>query len=288
VEQVTSKEEVRQTVGPARRDGRTVALVPTMGALHEGHLSLVRAACARADLVVVSIFVNPTQFGPGEDLDAYPRDLPRDLKALAAEGVDVVFAPNPEAMYEPDAQVTVDPGALANDLEGAVRPGHFRGVATVVTKLLDIVQPDLAFFGEKDYQQLLIVKRVARELDLPVGIVGMPTVREPDGLARSSRNAYLTPEDRAVAPLLKDAIDAAAALAAQGEADVAGLEAAMAEVLLRADTLVLDYLVVRDAGTLAPIFTLEAGRPARALAAVRLASARLIDNGPVVLGGVCP
>ncbi len=288
MERITSKEETRQTIGPSRRDGKTIALVPTMGALHEGHLTLVRAARSRADIVVVSIFVNPTQFGPDEDLDAYPRDLPRDLELLDAEGVDVVFTPNPDSMYAPDAQVTVDPGPLADVLEGSIRPGHFRGVATVVAKLFAIVGPDLAFMGEKDYQQLLVVKRMVTDLDLAVSVVGVPTVREVDGLALSSRNAYLSPEQRGVAPVLYHALHEAQRLAERGQADPARLEAAMAEVLASRPEAEVDYAVVRDAARLAPVERLEEGRPARALIAARVGPARLIDNAAVALGDLAP
>jgi pantoate--beta-alanine ligase len=289
MEQLTSKEEVRQTVGPARREGKTIALVPTMGALHEGHLSLVRAACARADIVAVSVFVNPTQFGPGEDLAAYPRDLARDLDLLHGEGVDLVFTPNPEAMYTPDGPlVTVDAGPIGNELEGAVRPTHFRGVATVVAKLFNIVLPDLAFFGEKDYQQLLVIRRMVCDLDFPVSVVGVPTTREIDGLALSSRNAYLGPEERAIAPVLYRALSEARRKAERGQADVATLERALAATLACEPSIEVDYVAIRDAATLAPVETLAAGVPARALVAAGVGRARLIDNAAIELGGIAP
>ncbi len=259
-----------------------------MGALHEGHLALVRAARARADVVAVSIFVNPTQFGPGEDLGAYPRDLPRDLELLGAEGVDLVFTPNPDSMYEPDAQVTVDPGPLGMVLEGAARPGHFSGVATVVTKLFAIVMPDVAFLGEKDYQQLLVVRRLVTDLDFPISVVGVPTEREIDGLALSSRNAYLDPAQRGVAPVLYHALHEAGRLAQRGESDVARLETSMAEVLRTRPEAAAEYAVVRDAATLEPIARLEPGRPARALVAARVGAARLIDNAAIELGDYKP
>ena len=284
MEQLDSKEDVRRAVAQARRDEQTVALVPTMGALHAGHLSLVRAARERAGLVAVSVFVNPTQFGPGEDLAAYPRDLQGDLGLLAAEGVDLVFSPTPETMYAPDASTTVDPGEIGTLLEGAVRPVHFAGVATVVAKLLALLDPDIAFFGEKDYQQLLVVRRLVRDLDFAVTVVGCQTVREPDGLALSSRNAYLSREERAVAPTLHRALTEAARLAGGGTASVAELEAAMARVLAAEPSVRPDYAVVRDADTLASIETLEQGRPARALIAARVGPTRLIDNMTVALG----
>jgi pantoate--beta-alanine ligase len=289
MERLTSKEEVRQTIGSARRDGKTIALVPTMGALHQGHLSLARAACARADIVVVSIFVNPTQFGVGEDLDAYPRDLARDIDLLGGEGVDLVFTPNPEAMYLADGPVvTVDAGTLGSELEGAVRPTHFRGVATVVAKLLNIVQPDLLFLGEKDFQQLLVVQRMVRDLDFPVSVVGVPTAREVDGLALSSRNAYLGPEERAVAPVLYRALSEARRKAERGQADVATLERTLAATLACEPSIEVDYVAIRDAATLAPVETLIDGVPARALVAARIGGARLIDNAPIELGEIAP
>ena len=196
IEQIASKDEVRSAIAEARREGKTVGLVPTMGALHEGHLSLVRAACARTDLVVVSIFVNPTQFGPGEDFERYPRQIEADLNLLDSEGVEIAFTPSVQGMYGDGPQVTVDPGPLANRWEGEVRPGHFDGMATVVAKLFNIVRPDLAFFGEKDYQQLAVIRAMVKDLAFGLEVAGMPIVREPDGLALSSRNAYLSPAER--------------------------------------------------------------------------------------------
>jgi pantoate--beta-alanine ligase len=285
VEQLDSKEEVRKAVSEIRRDRATrIALVPTMGALHAGHLSLVRAARKRADVVAVSVFVNPAQFGPGEDLAAYPRDPAGDLGLLKAEGVDVVFTPSAETMYAADASTTVDPGPIARLLEGAVRPTHFAGVATVVTKLLATFMPDLALFGEKDYQQLLVVERMARDLDFPVAVVGCPIVREISGLALSSRNAYLSAEQRAIAPVIYRALTEAVRKAEHGQAAVFELEAAMAEALANEPGVAVDYAVVRDAETLEPISVLEPDRPARALVAARLGSTRLIDNVAVKLG----
>jgi pantoate--beta-alanine ligase len=196
VERLVSAAEVRSATGEARREGKTIALVPTMGALHDGHLSLVRAACERADYVAVSVFVNPTQFGPGEDFEAYPRDMDGAMELLRAEGVDLVFTRSAGAMYAPDAQVTVDPGPLGQVFEGAARPTHFRGVCTVVTKLFAIAQPDLAYFGEKDYQQLQVIKRFVADLNMNTKIIGMPIIRETDGLALSSRNIYLNADER--------------------------------------------------------------------------------------------
>jgi pantoate--beta-alanine ligase len=254
-----------------------VALVPTMGALHEGHRTLVRAARGRAATVVVSVFVNPTQFGPGEDFDRYPRTWDADLAAVAEEGADVVFHPPVEEVYPPRALgVTVDPGPLGRVLEGAVRPGHFAGVLTVVAKLFGLVRPDLALFGEKDYQQLTLIRAMARELALGVEVVGVPTVREDDGLALSSRNRYLSPEQRATAVALSRALRAGADAGPQGAEAV--LAAARA-VLAAEPALVQDYLELTDID-LGPAPT--AG-PARLLVAARAGSTRLLDNAAVTL-----
>jgi pantoate--beta-alanine ligase len=255
-----------------------VALVPTMGALHEGHRTLVRAARERAATVVVSVFVNPTQFGPGEDFDRYPRTWDADLAALAEEGADVVFHPAVEVVYPPgSAGVTVDPGPLGSVLEGAVRPGHFAGVLTVVTKLFGLVRPDLALFGEKDYQQLTLIRAAARELALGVEVVGVPTVREDDGLALSSRNRYLDPQQRAAAVALS------AALRAGADAGPRGADAVLAAaraVLDAEPALVQDYLELTDMD-LGPV---PAAGPARLLVAARAGSTRLLDNAAVQLG----
>jgi pantoate--beta-alanine ligase len=255
-----------------------VALVPTMGALHEGHRALVRAARERAASVVVSVFVNPTQFGPGEDFDRYPRTWDADLAALAEEGADVVFHPPVEEVYPPGAVgVTVDPGPLGGVLEGAVRPGHFAGVPTVVAKLFGLVRPDLAFFGEKDYQQLVLIRALARELALGVEVVGVPTVREADGLALSSRNRYLAADQRAAALTLSRALRAGADAGPRGADAV--LAAARA-VLEREPALVQDYLELTDVD-LGPV---PATGPARLLVAARAGTTRLLDNVPVQLG----
>jgi pantoate--beta-alanine ligase len=262
-----------------RGTGRKVALVPTMGALHAGHLELIRHArrAPGAVVVAVSIFVNPLQFGPGEDLDRYPRTMDADLEKCRAEGVELVFAPTASTMYGEDAQVTVHPGPLGDELEGAVRPGHFAGVLTVVTKLFGIARPQLAYFGEKDYQQLVLVRRMARELNLGVDVIGVPTVREPDGLALSSRNVYLNAEQRERAAALSAALTAARH-AASGGADAA-MEAAE-KVLAAEPELVVDYLALRDP-ELGPA---PAAGPARLLVAARLGGTRLIDNIGLTLG----
>jgi pantoate--beta-alanine ligase len=262
-----------------RGAGRRIALVPTMGALHEGHRELIRHArrMPGAGVVAVSIFVNPLQFGPAEDLARYPRPLEADLQVCRDEGVELVFAPGVDDMYPSGAgTTTVDPGPLGSDLEGAVRPGHFAGVLTVVAKLFHVVGPDVAFFGEKDYQQLVLVQKMVADLNFPLAVVGVPTVREPDGLALSSRNAYLTPEQRPLAVTLQRALNAGAGVSARGPEAV--LAAARA-VLDAEPALAVDYLALRDPD-LGP--DPRAGR-ARLLVAARLGTTRLIDNVPVFL-----
>ncbi len=263
-----------------RRAGRRVVLVPTMGALHAGHFALVdraRRAAGRGGVVVVSIFVNPLQFGPREDLSRYPRPLARDLAGCRARGVDAVFHPaGPGAMYAPDRSVEIDETALSGALCGRSRPGHFRGVCTVVAKLFHLVQPDAAVFGMKDYQQLAIVRRMVRDLDFSVRILPHPTEREADGLARSSRNVYLSPADRAQAPVIRRALLAAAALAGAGERRATALRDAMAAEIARAPRVRVDYLEVVDAESLQPQETLRA--PTLLAAAVFLGTTRLIDN----------
>jgi pantoate--beta-alanine ligase len=275
---VRSRADLAAALAELRRRG-SVALVPTMGALHAGHRSLLRAARGLADAVVVSLFVNPLQFGPAEDLDRYPRTVDADLTMCRAEGVALVFAPTPEAMLGRGVQVTVHPGPLGDELEGAVRPGHFGGVLTVVAKLFGLVRPDVAVFGEKDYQQLTLIRRMVSDLDLGVRVVGAPTVREPDGLALSSRNAYLSAVERGRAVALSAALRAGAAVGVDGPAAV--LTAATA-VLAGYEGVQVDYLALRapDLGPVRP-----AG-DARLLVAARIGSTRLIDNAAVVLGPV--
>jgi pantoate--beta-alanine ligase len=271
--------EITRVVGALRGAGRTVALVPTMGALHAGHRELIRSARRIPGAhVAVSIFVNPLQFGPNEDLEAYPRRLEADLAACRDESVDLVFAPGAEQMY-PDGPntVTVRPGPLGEELEGASRPGHFAGVLTVVAKLLGIVRPDHAVFGEKDYQQLVLVRRMVAELNMGTRIVGAPTVRQADGLAISSRNAYLSAEQR------ENAVALSAALTAGAHAGHRGAEAALTaarDVLAAAGGVELDYLVLRGSG-LGPA---PADGVGRLLVAGRVGGTRLIDNVPVALG----
>lgn len=261
----------------ARAKDGTVGFVPTMGAFHEGHLSLIRRARADRDFLVVSIFVNPLQFGVPADLAAYPRDEERDLELARGLGVDVVFAPPVEEMYpagEPEA--TVDPGLVAKRLEGASRPGHFRGVATVLAKLFHAVGPSAAYFGEKDAQQIAVVRRVVGDLSFPIEVVVCPTVREPDGLAMSSRNALLSPEQREAAGCLFLALSVAAELARSGERDAAHLVAAMAREIGATPQARLDYAAVVDGDTFEEIQTVD--RPARAVVAARFGDVRLIDN----------
>ena len=269
--------EARKACDAARSAGRSVGFVPTMGAFHEGHLSLMRRARGERDTVVVSIFVNPLQFGPGEDLARYPRDEDRDLAAAEELGVDLVFAPSVEEMYPGgEPEVTVDPGPLGDRLEGASRPGHFRGVATVVAKLFHVIGPSRAYFGEKDAQQLAVIRRMVLDLAYPVEVVGCPIVREPGGLAMSSRNASLTPEQRDAAGCMFLALSEAAQMARSGERDAAKLVAAMAREIGATSQARLDYAAVVDEETFREVR--EITRPARAVVAARFGDTRLIDN----------
>ena len=276
MEQLHGVAEVRERVAQWRHAGHTIGLVPTMGNLHDGHLSLMREARRHCDRVVVSIFVNPTQFGPGEDFDAYPRTLDADAARLREAGVEVLFAPTVEAMYPLGANRTwVDVDALGDYLCGADRPGHFRGVATVVSKLFNIVQPDVAVFGEKDFQQLAILRRMAAELLFPIRLIGAPTAREADGLAMSSRNGFLTETERARAPLLQQHLQDARRAVEQGERDYRALEKRIA-VSLAEHGFDVDYVTVANATTLAPAAAED--RELVIAAAARLGRPRLIDN----------
>jgi pantoate--beta-alanine ligase len=275
--------DLRQHISVWRQAGEPVGLVPTMGALHDGHLALVRAAQAQCDRVVATIFVNPKQFAPGEDLDSYPRREAADLAMLQSAGVALVFMPAAAEIYPPGFATTVRVAGLTDCLCGAHRPGHFDGVATVVTKLLLQSLPDNAYFGEKDYQQLLVARRLARDLDIPVRIVGVPTVREADGLALSSRNAYLSPAERRIAPNLAQVLRrTAAALAAQPGRVVSEIARGRAD--LEGAGFAVEYLEIREADTLAPIPATITG-PARVFAAVHLGRTRLIDNMPIAAAG---
>jgi pantoate--beta-alanine ligase len=276
---VSSRPELQAALSDARANGLRIALVPTMGALHAGHAALMGAARVHADLVVVSIFVNPLQFGPGEDLSTYPRSLDDDLRICESHGVEVVFTPTVETVYPGgDPQVTVDPGPLAGELEGATRPGHFRGVLTVVVKLLGLVEPDVAVFGDKDYQQLVLIRRCMSDLCIDVQVVGVDTVRAPDGLALSSRNRYLNDSERSTALVLGRALRAGRAAGGGGPEAVSR---AARSVLAEAPDVEVDYLAVRGTD-LGPA---PAAGAARLLVAARVGPARLIDNIAVELGG---
>jgi pantoate--beta-alanine ligase len=281
---VRSAAELRAACDEARAGGCRVGFVPTMGALHQGHLDLVRAARQRASFVVASVFVNPTQFGAGEDLARYPRDLDGDVRKLASVGTDVVFSPEASELYADGEQTRVRVTALAGPLCGASRPGHFEGVATVVAKLFGIVGPCVSVFGRKDYQQLLIVQQVVRDLFLPVEVVGHPIVREADGLAMSSRNAYLSASERERALAIVRGLHAAAVRFAEGERSARELERLAREPIERAASSI-DYVEVRDPDTLLPVEPL-AGPRALLAVACRVGSTRLIDN--IVLGEEAP
>jgi pantoate--beta-alanine ligase len=267
---------MRTAIAPARRSGQRIALVPTMGALHEGHLALVDEAHRRADVVVTSIFVNPLQFGPGEDLDKYPRTLDADLAALDAHHVTFVFTPDVDEMYANGrvTQVTAAPHDAA--FEGAHRPGHFTGVLTVVTKLFNIVQPNVAVFGQKDLQQLSLIRRMVRDLNIPIDIVSLPTVRESDGLAMSSRNRYLSPDDRQKAAQLYQALSAARSAFTRGDHDAERLTRTARTVLAEHPSIVVDYLAVVDPENFSPVPVARTGTAI--IIAARVGSTRLIDN----------
>lgn len=268
--------EMRARTEDLRRDGRKIAVVPTMGALHDGHLQLLRTARARADIVILTIFVNPTQFGPNEDLARYPRDEAGDLAKARTCGIDLAFCPDAPAMYPAGAQTFVEVRELAKPMCGASRPGHFAGVATIVTKLFNLTNPHLAVFGEKDYQQLAIIRRMVRDLDMGIEIVGVPIVREADGLALSSRNAYLSADQRKTALSLSKGLAAAEAAVEAGERDGAKIVAAARALIEGAPQARIDYIELRDADELTPVTTLS--RPAVLAMAVFVGTTRLIDN----------
>ncbi|HZW32583.1 MAG TPA: pantoate--beta-alanine ligase [Isosphaeraceae bacterium] len=274
-----SIEVVRRAVAAARRAGGTIGLVPTMGALHDGHLRLIERCRAESDLVVVSIFVNPTQFGPSEDLERYPRTLAEDCARCDAAGAEVIFAPQVATIYPHGTGSTfVEVPGLSDVLEGASRPGHFRGVATVVLKLFAIVGPDRAYFGQKDYQQQVLIRRMVADLHVPVAITTVPTVREPDGLALSSRNRYLNPAQRRAATVLARALERAGQAVVQGERIGNRVRQILRETIESEPLARLDYAEVADAETLAPLDELGPQRPAVALVAAWVGSTRLIDN----------
>jgi len=266
----------RQAIRDYQRAGETIGLVPTMGALHEGHVSLIRAAKARCSRVAVTIFVNPTQFGPAEDFAAYPRPLDADLRACESAGVDIVFTPTVETMYPSGNKTTVHVNSLTEVLCGPLRPGHFDGVATVVAKLFCILPADVAFFGKKDYQQLAVIRRIVRDLNIPIEIVGCSTVREPGGLAMSSRNAYLTPEQRNQASCLSRALFRAENRIRAGKRGIPAIVGGIREKISAAGPFQIEYVEIVDAETLEPLTIID--RPARICLAVRIGSCRLIDN----------
>jgi pantoate--beta-alanine ligase len=267
---------VRNAVRAARRGGARVGFVPTMGYLHEGHLALMREARRACGLVVVSIFVNPTQFGPTEDIDRYPRDLERDLRLCATVPVDLVFHPAVAEIYSPGSRTRVSVSGLTETLCGASRPGHFDGVATVVAKLFQIVQPDVAYFGQKDAQQVAVIRRMAADLNFDLDVLAVPTVREPDGLAMSSRNVYLTAEERQAAPVLSRSLRMARDRVAAGERDLVALRESMAAMVASEPLAAIDYVSIVDYDTLQPVERLTG--KALAAVAVRFGKTRLIDN----------
>ena len=275
---LSTKAEFREHLENVRALGRTVGLVPTMGALHEGHLSLLRAAAADCDVVALTIFVNPLQFGAGEDLSAYPRPLDRDLELAEEAGADVVFTPSTVEMYPEPTLSTVHVDQLTLGMEGASRPTHFDGVTTVVTKLFNIAGPSRAYFGEKDFQQLAVVRRMAADLDQPITVVGCPIVREADGLAMSSRNIYLSSSEREAATVISRALRAGAAMISAGESDPAVIEAHMASIIEAEPLAELDYAVVVDPDSLLTPAELLSGTNVRLLMVAKVGSPRLLDN----------
>ena len=281
---VGSHAELRAAIQAWRAAKQTIGFVPTMGALHAGHLSLVDAARAECDRVVVSIFVNPTQFGPNEDFERYPRNLQADVALLAPRGAELVFAPQPAEIYPPGHATMVEVSGVANPWEGAFRPGHFRGVATVVLKLFNMVAPDVAFFGQKDFQQSLVVRRLVADLNVPVVVRVCPTMREADGLAMSSRNAYLSTEDRRRGLVLSRSLKLATELFAAGERDAHQIMARMRELFVATPGVTIDYLSLADGDTLAEVDRATANTVA--LIAARVGNVRLIDN--CLLGSQLP
>ncbi|MBB4953249.1 pantoate--beta-alanine ligase [Agrobacterium vitis] len=284
METITSIAALRQKLAPYRRKGDAIGFVPTMGYLHEGHLTLVAKARAENAITVVSIFVNPLQFGKNEDLAAYPRDLARDSAMLQAAGVDYLFAPGVEDMYPRPMETVVDLPKLGGELEGAARPGHFAGVATVVTKLFNIVQPDAAYFGEKDYQQVAIIRRMVEDLAQPVRIVPVSTVREADGLACSSRNVYLSERERAAAVIVPKALDEALKLRRSGIVGPTAMEAALTAFIAHEPLAKAEIVAVRHPDTLAPLERLD--QPFLVLLFVRIGKTKLLDNRVISLDAI--
>jgi pantoate--beta-alanine ligase len=272
----TTRDEVQRVLAVARQAGKRIGVVPTMGALHDGHLSLVRASNDDCDFTVVTVFVNPTQFGPHEDFERYPRTLDRDIELLASCRVDLVFAPTNQEMYPAGFSTYVEPPKVAEPLEGQCRPGHFRGVATVVLKLFNSVPADVAYFGQKDYQQSLVIRKMVEDLNVPVSIRVCPTVREPDGLAMSSRNAYLSPAQRQQALALSGSLNLAAEMIRQGQRDASLIESKMRQALAVAGIDRIDYVALADLQTLDGVYTIDG--PVVALIAAYVGQTRLIDN----------
>lgn len=273
---ITDGDRLRQTVFEARRGGQTVGLVPTMGALHEGHLSLVDASRAECDLTVVTIFVNPTQFAPNEDFNKYPRDLQHDLSLLASRGCDLVFAPESTSIYRPNHSTFIDVGPIGSVLEGEFRPTHFRGVATVVMKLLQIAPADRAYFGRKDYQQTLVIRQMVADLNVPIDIVVCPIVREPDGLAMSSRNRYLSPDERRRALSLPQSLRLAEKAVAGGERDAKVIRDQMLREIDKAGGVDVQYVAFVADGTVTPVEQIDG--PTTVALAAKVGKTRLIDN----------
>ena len=280
---LTTVAEARTALLPFRRAGQRIGLVPTMGALHKGHISLVKASKAECDITVVSIYVNPSQFAPHEDLAKYPRTLAADLEKLAACNTDFVLAPSDAEVYRPGHSAWVEVGPIAEPLEGRFRPGHFRGVATIVLKLFNMVQPDVAYFGQKDYQQAAVICRMVADLDVPVEIRVCPTVREPDGLAMSSRNVYLSPDARQRATVLWRSLESARQLAGQGQRDATCIVRQMTEMIVAAGG-AIDYVALVNADTLDPVQQITG--PVAALVAVKFGDTRLIDNAILECDGL--
>ncbi|MHB0939885.1 MAG: pantoate--beta-alanine ligase [Armatimonadota bacterium] len=280
METLATVADLRDAIRARRSYQKRIGFVPTMGFLHAGHEALMRRAREDCDLVVVSIFVNPTQFGPTEDLEKYPRDLARDQELCRRAGVDLIFHPEPPEIYPRGAATWVEVEGMTDIACGAMRPGHFRGVTTVCAKLFNIVRPDRAYFGEKDYQQLQVIRRMVRDLFMPLTIVGVPTVREPDGLAMSSRNSYLSPTERQAARVVPRSIQAAQELVERGELEAANIIAAVEETVAKQPLAKLQYAVIVEPETLEPVRILT--REARLLVAIHVGKTRLIDNAPLI------
>ncbi len=275
--------EMQRRADSFRSSGQRIGLAPTMGALHDGHLSLIRIARERADVVITTVYVNPMQFGQGEDFSRYPRDLARDVALASGAGTDILFAPDPAAMYPAGYQTTVNVEELTAGLEGAVRPGHFRGVTTVVTKLFLITKPHVAVFGQKDAQQAAVIRRMARDLDFDIDIVVAPIVREKDGLAMSSRNAYLTPEQRREAPVIHRSLLLAEELLRSGERDASAVRTRMGALITMDSSGIVDYISIADAESLREMDRCSPGETLLISLATRFGTTRLIDNTTITL-----